>query len=133
MKIIYNGDGNEFDMENLLQNKFPCFITLGVQSKIYFDNQFDSKFNCNIEFEEDIQEIIDRTSSICGGDNLMSGHSMITLKKINDIIYKVMNLDYYSPIYGWRPVFVDGILHEVDFSKPVGSWPRYIPNLQKID
>lgn len=133
MKIKYNGDGNEFDLENLAQSKFPCFIKIGKIQKLFFDNQFDSKFECDIDFECDPQEIFDRTSSVCGGDILMSGHCMMTLNKVESVFYKVINFEYYSPIYGWRPVIVNGDFHEVDFSQPVNNWPRYVPNLQRVD
>jgi hypothetical protein len=133
MKVTYMGDNNYFDSRNLLNNKMPCFIIIGESKKLYFDNQFDSKFECDIDFECDPQEIFDRTSSVCGGKILMSGHCMMNFEKIEKNIYRVTDFDYYSGIDGWHPVIKNGELYEVDFSIPVDDWPKYKSVLQEID
>lgn len=106
MKLIAEFPDYLDAQEMLTKDNTPCFIKAGYQTEIILDygrRNLHGKLSGWSEIN---------VCSLCpagaGGEYIYYNHAMITINKINQNEYDVINLKMFDAYIGWCNIIIDG-------------------------
>ncbi len=115
MKLNIDFPNNMITDELLMQERIPCFCKISTDFEISFSDTVPE--SSGLVSAWDRRELELRAIAGAGGRYTPFANGLITLRKVGEGVYKILDLEMFYKSYGWCAV-----LREGEYAPPGDFW-----------
>lgn len=115
MKLNIDFPNNRITDELLMQERIPCFCKISTDFEISFSDTVPE--SSGLVSAWDRRELELRAIAGAGGRYTHFANGLITLRKVGEGVYKILDLEMFCTGYGWCAVLRGG-----EYAPPGDFW-----------